>query len=245
MIRWVWLFLFSLTACGVPGLAEPTPTPTCVVLSAPFLAEIQPLAREWDDASALAGQTPRSALAQQIESLQAVRRKAQDVQAPDCAAAVKTALVESMEATITGYIAFLGQKPDREVNDSFAQASERMQAFTAELGRMNGIEPPTPTALPPTTAPDPTQDRTPRPVTIDYHKEVTVYTGPGKEYVVVRSFYNPRSITFLAQRNIKRTPWYRVKIEDTEGWVSIFGLGSEITQIVPDDTSDLPPTPAL
>jgi hypothetical protein len=209
----------------------------------PFLGGIQPLAREWDDANVLAGQTPRASLAAQIESLQAVRRKAQDVAAPDCAAAVKRALVESMEATITGYIAFLGKKPNTEVDAAFTTAGQRMQTFTAELGRLSGIEPtavtvPTsaPTAAPPTQIP-------PGAVTMEYHRNTPVFAGPGTEYPLLKEFYNPRTITILSKRTVGGQPWYRVQIGDIEGWAPILGLAADVVRAVPEDTSDLPPTP--
>lgn len=129
----VVLALYALVACGNPLAAEPT----CQEQAAPALAQIQSAAREWDDANALAGQTPRSALAQQIESLQAARRKVQDITIPDCAAAVKQALVDSMDATIAGYIAFLGQKPDSTVQASFKTANDKMVLFGQEIVKLS------------------------------------------------------------------------------------------------------------
>lgn len=139
MLKWLVVILLLLTSCGVPGLAEPTPT--CQQQAAPALAEIQSAARAWDDANALAGQTPRSSLAAQIETLQAVRRKVEDIAVPDCAAAVKRALVESMEATITGYIAFLGQKADSTVQASFKTANEKMALFGQEVVKLSAPPP--------------------------------------------------------------------------------------------------------
>lgn len=112
-----------LTACAAP-LGQ-----TCAQQAAPAITQLQSIAREWDDATKLANSTPRASLAAQIGNLQAIRRKTQDVEMPECANAVKAALVASMDSTINGFIAFLGQKPDSEVRGHFEQAAKSMTDF--------------------------------------------------------------------------------------------------------------------
>lgn len=128
-----------LWACGVPGLAS------CADQSGDFLAQIEPLARKWDDANNLAGQTPRMQLAAQIGNLQSIRREAQDMKPPECAKPVQDALVGSMDATIQGYLDFLAQKSDQSVAASFKRASEQMTAFGAAIAVVRGLAP-TPTS---------------------------------------------------------------------------------------------------
>lgn len=135
-MRYLLLILF-LTACDAPLLSSPTPTPTCIVAAAPFFADLQSTAREWDDANKLAGTTPRAALAQQIQGLQTIRRKVQDMQAPECAVTAKNNLAASMDATIEAYLAFLGQKPDAEVTAKFQQANTLMEAFQRDIAAMS------------------------------------------------------------------------------------------------------------
>lgn len=121
-----------LSACAAPFTAQ-----TCADQSKEALTQIQSIAREWDDANKLAGQTPRSALSAQIGTLQAVRRKVQDVAVPDCAAPMKQALVDSMDASINGYVDFLGQKSDSVVSASFKTANEKMDQFGQEVVKLS------------------------------------------------------------------------------------------------------------
>lgn len=124
MARKYWLILLLtvlLTACGAG--------PSCAEQSKEGLSQLQGIAREWDDAYKLASQTPRASLSGQIAALQTIKRKAQDLALPDCASLAKTALVDSMDNSINGFIAFLGQKPESEVQALFKKANESMQAF--------------------------------------------------------------------------------------------------------------------
>ena len=132
MIKIVLIITLLLSACAVPFVGA-----TCAEQAAPAMTQIQAAAREWDDANKLAGQTPRSALAVQIGALQAVRRKVQDIGVPDCASAAKTALVQSMDASIDGYVAFLGQKSDGAVQNAFKLANDKMAVFGQEVVKLS------------------------------------------------------------------------------------------------------------
>jgi hypothetical protein len=123
-----------LAGCGVPAIVA-----SCSEQSKPFLDQIQPLARKWDDANKLASQTPRMQLAVQIANLQAVRREAQDLKPPECAKPVHDALVGSMDATIQGFLDFMSQKPDATVQVNFTKANEQMIAFTKALAVVQGL----------------------------------------------------------------------------------------------------------
>lgn len=119
--------LFALTSCGVPF------GQSCAQQAAPGITQIQSIAQEWDDAFKLANSTPRATLPAQIGNLQAIRRKVQDVQMPECAALVKQRLIDAMDNSINGFIAFLGQKPDTEVKQFFDQANKSMEDFGKEI----------------------------------------------------------------------------------------------------------------
>jgi len=127
------LAALALSACSVPGLAS------CADQSQEFFDKIEPLARRWDDANKLAGQTPRMQLAVQIANLQAVRRDVQDLKPPACSKPVQDALTGTMDATIQGYIDFLAQKPDSTVSASFKQASTQMDAYIMALAVAKGL----------------------------------------------------------------------------------------------------------
>lgn len=122
--------LIALAACGVPGLgASATAVPSCEDGLPAFAKMLDPLAREWDDANKVANSTPRAALAVQISNLQSVRRRVQDIPTPTCGESMKGHLVKAMDATINGYIAFLGQKPQTEVQQNFDTATSEMKAY--------------------------------------------------------------------------------------------------------------------
>lgn len=136
MLKWA---IVLAAAILLIGCASPFTAQTCAEQSEEAFVKIQSAAREWDDASKLAGQTPRSALAVQIAALQAVRRKVEDIQTPDCATAMKRALIASMDASIEGYVAFLGQKADSTVQASFKTANDKMAEFSQEVVKMSAV----------------------------------------------------------------------------------------------------------
>lgn len=146
----VRLFVVIAVAIVLSGCESPvaglgaTPTPTCQQQAFEYANQIQPIAREWDDANTLAGQTPRASLAAQIEKLQAIRRRAQDIKPPECASTAHLALTNAMDKTVEGYLAFLGQRPDSEVNQSFEQAKNFMAAYTEAIGRLAAPATPVP-----------------------------------------------------------------------------------------------------
>lgn len=119
-----------------PGTPIISLAPSCPQQAAPFLASVQKLAGEWDDANKLASSTPRMSLPPQVSTLQGLRRRAQDLEAPECAFLVKQRLIDSMDNTINGYIAFLAQKPDSEVNKLFEQAGKSLDAFGKEIAAL-------------------------------------------------------------------------------------------------------------
>ncbi len=135
--------LILLAGCtGSPLAAAPTPEPSCAEQSAPFISQVQPLVQEWSDAATLAGQTPRVALAPQIDKLQEIRRRAQALQSPACAMPAKQHLVDSMDFSIKGFLAFLGQQPRSD--KLLTQASDNMTAFATDVQHIQAGEPLTP-----------------------------------------------------------------------------------------------------
>lgn len=132
-----WMITLALCATVLAACGNPFVAATCAEQSKEGLEKIQSAAREWDDANKLAGQTPRASLATQIAALQAVRRKVQDITVPECANAMKNALIASMDASIEGYVAFLGQKPDGTVQASFKLANDKMTEFGQEVVKLS------------------------------------------------------------------------------------------------------------
>ncbi len=178
------LLMVFLSSCGAPqqvaeaptALPVPTstPAPTCVDQAGPFLEQFKSLAQRWDDANKLAQQVPRVSLAPQIAELQKIRRETGDLVVSECTQGAQTSLVLSMDATIDGYLAFLGQQPQSAVEIYFASARNAMLDYQDELLKASGVTPPERTPLPlvpptPTMAPVPTA----RPMTT-YEPTLTV-----------------------------------------------------------------------
>lgn len=126
------------SACGkahAPIPPTPTPIGRCSTTDAQrLLNTIQPKAQEWDDANKLASSTPRISLAAQIQNLQRIRRESAALSVPACGSFARTLMVSYMDATINGYIDFLGQ--GTQANTLFAQAKTLIDAFNVELKKV-------------------------------------------------------------------------------------------------------------
>lgn len=141
-----FLWLFSLVAVlsgsatgawaflvGLPG----TLPPSCAEEARPFLQEVAVIHSQWSDASALAGQTPRMSLPPQIAQLQQLRRDLDALNAPACAADAQIFLSASMGRAIDGYLGFLSQSDQSDVDQAFREASAGLKLFESSLARIN------------------------------------------------------------------------------------------------------------
>lgn len=158
MRRWMLAAVLLLTGCGVGGVSSTsTPDPVNVTQTAvadcrsaavAYQDEAEPIVSEWDDAMKLVEQTPRMQLAEQINNLQEIKRKADAVKVPECAKDAHPHLIASMEASIDGLIAFMGQKSDATVYKHIETASDEMSLYELELVKATR---PVPTETPVTT----------------------------------------------------------------------------------------------
>ena len=106
-----------------PPTSTPLPTPIpCPKQIAEFMQEAQEIIQQFDDANALAGKTPRVALAQPVGRLQDTRRQVDKIQANDCAKHLKRHLGLYMDSVIMAYLAFMGQARDTEVSTMMDEA---------------------------------------------------------------------------------------------------------------------------
>jgi hypothetical protein len=83
---------------------------------------LSPLLTEWKDAFDLAAGSPKITLPTQIANLQAIRRKANDADAEGCAAVTHLLVISAMDNSIDGFMAFLADKPNSEVERRFNAA---------------------------------------------------------------------------------------------------------------------------
>lgn len=132
---------FAPAPTTVPVAVAPTAVPTCQDLAASYIKQVEPLAREWDDATTLANSTPRASLADQIAKLQDIQRRSEALEAPVCAATVQQSFVGQMSATNRAFVAFLGQSQQTSVDDLFALASEQQIIFKTELPHLKAGQP--------------------------------------------------------------------------------------------------------
>lgn len=173
-MRWLLVlggipFAMFLAGCGVPMFAaSPTPTPTCEIQASTFVAQIQSLAREWDDANKLAGQTPRASLSSQISNLQSIRRRVQDLRPLPCTENIQQHLIKAMDSSIQAYLDFLEQRSEAVVSHNMKVSEQELEQFGAAIRRL--IPGATSAAVGPTLTPIPevvSLDRVPVPLLIE------------------------------------------------------------------------------
>jgi hypothetical protein len=95
----------------------------------------------WDDAEKVASQTPRMALAVQIQALQEIKRDTEDLTVPECMSDTKEHLIKAQEAAITGYVNFLGNADDGIVNANFGEAANYFGQVTDGLVAVKSCAP--------------------------------------------------------------------------------------------------------
>lgn len=130
LLAFVVAALTGLTSCAAKPCTEQDPA---------FVKSLQGLVQEWQDASTLAGSTPRASLAVQIAALQSIRRRTVDLTAPACGKAAQTALATAMDQGIDGFTAFLGQAPEADVNAKFALSASAFATATEEIGKLSVV----------------------------------------------------------------------------------------------------------
>lgn len=124
------------------GGAAMAPEELCVVKAQPYVAQVESLLGDWDDANRLASSTSRIALSPAIASLQDIRRKASDLDwGPKCSAAMRQPLLDYMDKTIEGYLAFMADDPDSTVQRIFEEASEKLADYTIANLTVTGAMP--------------------------------------------------------------------------------------------------------
>ena len=127
----------------VPTVVTPAPTPApivlipCSVQSKPFLARLDELAAEWDDATALANSTARVSLSGPVARMQEIRRELDSTLAPSCIARAKSELVRYMSESIEGFLLFMSQAPDYDVTLKFRSASSAMDSAKSYISQMD------------------------------------------------------------------------------------------------------------
>ena len=145
MRRWIlfMLAMFTLIGCGAQTPEEQTTTAAaaCRDVATAYNDAIQPVAQRWDDATKLASSTGRGNLPNQIGVLQQIKRDADAVEVPPCVTFAHSRLINSMDATINGFLAFMSQKEESAVNAFFTTARTEMSMWGRELAKATTGEP--------------------------------------------------------------------------------------------------------
>lgn len=129
------LLCVLLVACTAPAATRPASGCTDSEVAAYRQATIE-LCYHFDDALALASNTPRVALSPIIGELQAVRREVRAADVPPCADRAHAALVAYMDQVIDAYMLFIGDAADVTVRDAMQIASDLLDAYIAELDKL-------------------------------------------------------------------------------------------------------------
>ena len=113
------MLVFVLAACGAEGetveVTVEVPAATsepCSVESEAFISGIEAMAERWEDAVELASNTQRASLSEPIASLQALKREANSLDAPDCAMIAKENFVRYTEVIIDNLLDFMADRDE-------------------------------------------------------------------------------------------------------------------------------------
>lgn len=156
------------TSGPVQPAATPTPRPTntptvprvsrlCQSQTADYLAQLEPILDEWQDAVEVANSTARIALSPMVRDLQRIQRDVEDVPAPDCARHGSSRLIGGMDSIVDAFIAFMGEEAESVVSYKFNSGYDQMTTGVEELTHLAlGQIPPTSSPIPTRAPPTPT-----------------------------------------------------------------------------------------
>jgi len=155
--------LFFAACAGSPIAVAPTPVPICTKQEAAlFLNQVHPLIMESIGAGLDTGITQAMQGEErplQLEALQEVRRRAQALDVPPCAAAVKEQFVHSIDTQIAANRSF-GQSSDSASKALVQQFIQDLAVFYENVTHLRRGEPLT-LSTPTASVPVPTVDQAP------------------------------------------------------------------------------------
>ena len=126
------------TAVQATQRALDTPTPEsqqlCADQAADYLADLETLRGRWLDALEIADSTARISLAGPVGELQAIRREIGALEGPACAQVAGAALYIHSEAVIDGFLLFMQDEPESQINAKFDEAFTALELYQDALG---------------------------------------------------------------------------------------------------------------
>ena len=115
-------------------LAACTPKEVVIVeRSSTYPEDTEILAQKWDDAFAIANNTGRGQLAGPVAELQAIHREAQLMDSPTELVSAHGHLVAAMDAAIQGFLYFMAEMPDNQVDQQFDIYGNELATWTKLL----------------------------------------------------------------------------------------------------------------
>jgi hypothetical protein len=121
-----------LSGCGTSAQAA------CQQQVQAYTQQINPITAEWGSTIQRASSAPRDGLPPAIDSMQAIRQRADSVTIPDCAKSAHGMLTQSMDMQIQGFRDTLANKPSATVQQEFSNAAQAFANFEAEIRRLAG-----------------------------------------------------------------------------------------------------------
>lgn len=117
------------------ALDTPTPQPQqlCADQAVDYLADLKTLQARWMDALEIADSTSRISLAGPVGELQAIRREIGALEGPDCARAAGAALYIHSEAVIDGFLLFMQDEPESQIDAKFEEAFTALELYQEAL----------------------------------------------------------------------------------------------------------------
>lgn len=139
------LLAFLFVGCTQSVFIKSTPTPeqtNCKLEDVDkATAEMGELLMRFVDGEKIAGSTPRMSLAGPVAELQAIRRDATSLVVPQCLELAKMYLTLAMDNSIEGYLSFLADESDFQVNKHFEDAATNTKSYGAEMERVKECAP--------------------------------------------------------------------------------------------------------
>lgn len=108
----VFVILIAALLTGCATAMAPVATPTCAEVSADYVAQLDIILPEWDDATLLASNTPRVGLPGVVSDLQGIARRVEALEPPECAQDTHAQLLLLTQGTVEGFMSFMAQDED-------------------------------------------------------------------------------------------------------------------------------------
>jgi len=124
---------FGVCGCGGEETAEETLSPCSREEARGAVDALQPLLDEYMDHFERASSTGRIALAPVIGDIQETRREVRGLEVPDCAAEVRDAIADAIDASIDGFLAFQSDESESTIERHFDRAGDLLEQVTDDL----------------------------------------------------------------------------------------------------------------